>query len=70
MAEKQTVTRLFKGIVKEAVYLGDKELSSNFTKEHRYYYRMIISSQLMRLSYNKAYRIYNNKSVLDGKYSF
>ena len=65
MAEKQTVTRLFKGIVKEAVYLGDKELSSNFTKEHRYYYRMIISSQLMRLSYNRAYRIYNNKSVLD-----
>lgn len=65
MAEKQSVTKLFKGIVKEAVYLGDKELSSNFTKEHRYYYRMIISSQLMRLSYNKAYRIYNNKSVLD-----
>lgn len=65
MAEKQTVTKLFKGIVKEAVYLGDKELSSNFTKEHRYYYRMIISSQLMRLSYNRAYRIYNNKSVLD-----
>ena len=65
MAEKQSVTKLFKGIVKEAVYLGDKELSSNFTKEHRYYYRMIISSQLMRLNYNKAYRIYNNKSVLD-----
>lgn len=65
MAEKQSVTKLFKGIVKEAVYLGDKELSSDFTKEHRYYYRMIISSQLMRLSYNKAYRIYNNKSVLD-----
>lgn len=65
MAEKQSVTKLFKGIVKEAVYLGDKELSSNFTKEHRYYYRMVISSQLMRLSYNKAYRIYNNKSVLD-----
>lgn len=65
MAEKQSVTKLFKGIVKEAVYLGDKELSSNFTKEHRYYYRMIISSQLMHLSYNKAYRIYNNKSVLD-----
>ena len=65
MAEKQAFTRVFKGIVKEAVYLGDKELCSNFTKEHRYYYRMIISSQLMRLSYNKSYRIYNNKSVLD-----
>ena len=65
MAEKQSVTKLFKGIVKEAVYLGDKELSSNITQEHRYYYRMIISSQLMRLSYNKAYRIYNNNSVLE-----
>lgn len=65
MAEKQSVTKLFKGIVKEMVYLGDKELFGNFTKKHRYYYRMIISSQLMRLSYNKAYRIYNNKSVLD-----
>lgn len=65
MAEKQSFTKLFKGILKEFVYLGDKELSSNFTKKHRYYYRMIISSQLMRLSYNKAYRIYNNKSVLD-----
>lgn len=65
MKEKEKVTKLFKGIIKEAVYLGDKEFSGNFTKEHRHYYKMIISSQLMRLSYNKAYRIYNNKSVLD-----
>ena len=65
MKEKQKVTKLFKGVIKEAVYLGDKEFSGNFTKEHRHYYKMIIASQMIRLNYNKAYRIYNDKSVLD-----
>lgn len=58
-------SRLFIGVVSEVIYLGNKELPKNFSITNRYYYRFKLSSQLMRLSYNKAYRIYNNVSVLD-----
>ena len=58
-------SRLFIGVVNEVIYLGNKELPKNFSTTNRYYYRFKLSSQLMRLSYNKAYRIYNNVSVLD-----
>ena len=57
--------KLFIGVVSEVIYLGYKELPKNFTITNRYYYRFKLSSQLIRLSYNRAYRIYNNKSVLD-----
>ena len=57
--------KLFIGVVSEVIYLGSKELPKNFSTTNRYYYRFKLSSQLMRLSYNRAYRIYNNKSVLE-----
>lgn len=63
--EKQWQSRVFSGIVSEVIYLGNKELSRNFSSVNRYYYRFKFSSQLKRLGYNKAYRIYNNKSVLE-----
>ena len=58
-------SKLFIGVVSEVIYLGNKELPKNFSTTNRYYYRFKLSSQLMRLSYNRAYRIYNNKSVLE-----
>lgn len=63
--ERLLHNRLFTGIVQEVIYLGNKELHKNFGTTSRYYYRFKISSQLLRLSYNSAYRIYNNVSVLD-----
>ncbi len=63
--ERKLQNRLFIGVVSEVIYLGNKELPKNFSTTNRYYYRFRLSSQLMRLSYNKAYRIYNNVSVLD-----
>ena len=63
--ERKLQSRLFIGVVSEVIYLGNKELPKNFSTTNRYYYRFKLSSQLMRLSYNKAYRIYNNVSVLD-----
>lgn len=58
-------SKLFIGVVSEIIYLGSKELPSSYTTQHKYYYRFKLNSQLMRLSYNIAYRIYNNKSVLE-----
>lgn len=58
-------SKLFIGVVSEIIYLGNKELPSNYSTNNKYYYRFKLNSQLIRLSYNRAYRIYNNKSVLE-----
>ena len=63
--EMQEQSKLFIGVVSEVIYLVCKELPKSYASSNRYYYRFKLSSQLKRLSYNKAFRIYNDKSVLE-----
>ena len=63
--ERANQSRLFKGVTSQVIYLGNKELQTNISLNHKYYYRFKLNSQLIRLSYNNCFRIYNNKSVLE-----